>query len=71
MQPLLDTEAAAAHVVQRGVPTSAYQLKLLRTTGGGPRFRKFGRFVRYEPAELDAWVESRLSAPRASTTQAA
>jgi hypothetical protein len=71
MQPLLDTEAAAAHVAQRGVPTSAYQLKLLRTTGGGPRFRKFGRFVRYEPAELDAWVESRLSAPRASTTQTA
>jgi hypothetical protein len=71
MRKLLDTVEAAAHLAQRGLPISSYRLKDLRTIGGGPRFRKYGRFVRYEIDELDAWAESRLSAPRKSTSQAA
>ena len=71
MRKLFDTVEAAAHLAQRGLPISGQRLKDLRTTGGGPRFRKYGRFVRYEPDELDAWANSRLSAPRLSTTEAA
>jgi len=38
---------------------SARTLENYRTLGGGPRFRKFGRSIRYTIPDLDAWVESR------------
>lgn len=44
-------------------------LAKLACVGGGPRFRKLGRLPVYTPADLDAWVESRLSAPVASTSE--
>lgn len=31
----------------------------LRVIGGGPRFRKFGRRVRYAIADLEAWSNAR------------
>jgi len=34
-------------------------LENYRILGGGPRFRKIGRSVRYTIADLDAWVEAR------------
>lgn len=40
-------------------------LDSMRTRGGGPTFKKFGRLVRYEKAALDAWIDSR---PTGSTT---
>ncbi|AUN32733.1 helix-turn-helix transcriptional regulator [Niveispirillum cyanobacteriorum] len=30
-------------------------LEKMRLTGGGPRFRKHGRYVRYHIDDLDAW----------------
>ena len=30
-----------------------------RIVGGGPRYRKVGRMVRYTIKDLDAWTESR------------
>ena len=33
-------------------------LQKFRTNGFGPEFRKFGRVVRYKPAELEQWAES-------------
>lgn len=60
---LLDVKRAAARV---GLSKST--LDKLRVYGGGPRFMKFGRAVRYSTADLDIWVsESR----RASTSTAA
>jgi hypothetical protein len=47
---------------------SARSLAKLATVGGGPTFRKLGRIVVYDPADLDAWVQSRLSAPLRSTS---
>lgn len=35
-------------------------LEKWRCAGGGPRFAKFGRNVRYPRAELLAWVETRI-----------
>ena len=29
-----------------------------RSVGGGPRFRKFGRMIRYTISDLDVWAES-------------
>jgi len=34
-------------------------LEKQRVIGGGPRFRKFGRRVRYAVADLDAWAADR------------
>jgi len=66
---LRDTREASGYLHGRGHPgVSAYRLKQLRTEGGGPRYRKVGRYVRYEESALDEWAEGRLSAPRASTT---
>jgi hypothetical protein len=46
-------------------------LAKLATLGGGPRFRKCGPLVLYSREDLDAWVDSRLSTLRASTSTAA
>jgi hypothetical protein len=42
-----------------------------RSTGEGPPYRKFGRNVLYDQADLVAWAESRISGPYASTHQLA
>ena len=38
---------------------SRQTLELLRLQGGGPRYAKLGRSVRYRRAALDEWLESR------------
>ena len=65
--------AAAAHYVREtwGLPCSSKWLAKLAVTGGGPIFRKAGRFPIYLPADLDQWAESRIGAPRRSTSVAA
>jgi excisionase family DNA binding protein len=41
-------------------------LRLWRSQGRGPRHFKAGeKLVRYRRADLDAWIEARLSAPAA------
>lgn len=47
-------------------PEAAAYLGLQRTTleawrcrGGGPKFVKLGRSVRYRSSDLDTWIESR------------
>ena len=62
--------AAAAGYVRDiwGLPCSAKWLAKLAVVGGGPVYRKAGRFPLYSPPDLDRWVESRLSAPRRSTS---
>jgi hypothetical protein len=44
-------------------------LAKLATLGGGPVYRKLGRIVIYDPADLDAWALSRMSAPVRSTSE--
>ena len=63
----------AAHYVRStwGIPCSARWLAKLAVTGGGPIFRKAGRFPIYDPAELDVWAQSRIGEPRRSTSVAA
>jgi hypothetical protein len=69
---LRNTQEAAAYLQDRGHPgASAFRLKQLRTEGGGPEYRKCGRFVRYEQQALDDWAASRMSEPRRSTSEAA
>ena len=54
----------AAKYVRLGKPT----LERFRLTGDGPIYVKLGKAVRYRKADLDAWMESRVTR---STSEAA
>jgi hypothetical protein len=68
---LLNTVAAASYVRAKfsiGC-TPAYLCKL-RSVGGGPRFRRLGRYVVYAVSDIEAFYRRRLSGPMSSTSQA-
>lgn len=44
---------------------SAKTLETWRANGEGPKFIRFGRTVRYELADLDAWIEKQKAAANA------
>jgi hypothetical protein len=50
----VDTEAAARYLA-----LEAHTLECYRSRGGGPVFYKFGKWVRYAVADLDAWAAQR------------
>jgi excisionase family DNA binding protein len=56
MMTVLNTKEAADYV-RLGKPT----LERFRLTGDGPQYAKLGGAVRYRQADLDAWLESRLT----------
>jgi hypothetical protein len=61
---------AARYVREKwGVPCSSAWLAKLAVVGGGPDFRKIGRFPLYEDERLDAWVESRVGELQDSTSR--
>jgi hypothetical protein len=64
----LDRKEAADHLTERGLRVSKGTLQKLVTVGGGPVYRRFGLRAVYLAADLDAWAESKLSAPRCSTS---
>jgi predicted DNA-binding transcriptional regulator AlpA len=53
--PFLD-ERAAAGVLN----LSRRTLQKYRVSGGGPRYAKFGKAVRYRLSELNAWAAARV-----------
>jgi len=53
-KPFLTTDEAADYL---GLQKST--LEAWRCRGGGPRFVKLGRAVRYRARDLDDWIESR------------
>ncbi|MDV3455867.1 helix-turn-helix domain-containing protein [Sphingomonas sp. HF-S4] len=67
----MEDENARAELARKGSPfltaaqaalylgLSPRTLEKLRTRGGGPRFRKHARYVRYHIDELDAWSQTR------------
>jgi hypothetical protein len=63
---------AATYVTTRwGLPCSPRWLAKLAVVGGGPIYRKAGRTPLYAAADLDAWAQSRIGAPRTSTSSPA
>jgi len=44
-------------------------LATLATRGGGPKFRKMGRYPVYTREDLDDWVKSRMSQRVSSTSE--
>ena len=60
---------AAAYVRQTyGFPCSRQWLAKLAVVGGGPIFRKAGRYPIYRPTDLDAWAQARIGPAQASTS---
>jgi excisionase family DNA binding protein len=55
MQPLL-TQEEAADLLKLSVRT----IERLRVSGGGPKFLKIRNSVRYRPADVEAWLASRV-----------
>lgn len=52
-----------------GIDRKPATLAKLATLGGGPKFKKAGRFPLYPENELDAWAQSILSPLKASTSE--
>ncbi len=65
----LRRDRAAAYLQERYGIGSVDRLAKLAVYGGGPKFRKLGRYPVYTEADLDEWAESRLSQPVASTAE--
>jgi predicted DNA-binding transcriptional regulator AlpA len=53
--PLLNQREAAM-----SLRLSERTLERLRVAGGGPRFLKAGKAVRYREVDLERWIEARL-----------
>jgi hypothetical protein len=52
-----------------GLPCAAQTLAKLAVVGGGPVFRKAGRYPLYSPEDLDSWAKGRIGNPRRSTSE--
>jgi hypothetical protein len=60
---------AATFLSERGYRVAYATLNKYATVGGGPLYESFGRRPLYRPADLLAWVASRSSGPRRSTSE--
>ena len=66
---LLRRAEAAKHIHEKwGYPCSPRTLSKYAVIGGGPPFRKAGRYPLYHPDDLDRWLTDKLSGPVASTS---
>lgn len=60
---------AATYVTERyGFPCSRQWLAKLAVVGGGPVFRKAGRYPIYQPDDLDLWAQARIGPALRSTS---
>lgn len=66
---LFRREEAAEYLQGRGAPITRQALAKMAVIGGGPLFRKLGKFPLYAPGDLDAWITEKLSAPVRSTAE--
>jgi len=66
---LLVNEASAYLVAAHGVHVAVATLRKYRTVGGGPTAQRFGARLLYRPADLDAWVASKIGPATRSTSE--
>ena len=64
----LSRHEAAQYLTERGLRLSPNTLMKMATTGGGPRYCRWGNRAVYQQADLDAWVAAKLKV-RASTSE--
>jgi hypothetical protein len=67
--PYLRRAQAAEYVRARwGLPCACQTLAKLAVIGGGPVFRKAGRYPLYRLEDLDGWAAAKIGHPRTSTS---
>jgi hypothetical protein len=71
MGEYLRRDQAADYLQQRYGAYTSETLAKLACVGGGPKFRKMGRFPVYTRVDLDDWALARMSAPVSSTSELA
>lgn len=60
--PFLRRDEAAAYIREKyNLPCAKTYLDTLASVGGGPTFRRIGRWPVYERSDLDAWARARMS----------
>ncbi len=59
---------AADYLTGQGLPVAKTTLQKLATVGGGPAYRRFGKYAVYSTDDLDAWAQEKLTAPRHSSS---
>ena len=64
-------EAATYIQTKWGYPCSPRTLAKYAVTGGGPPFRKAGRYPLYHPDDLDSFISGKLSKLVTSTSELA
>jgi len=68
---LLRRDDAADYVRHKwSIPCSRSLLAKLAVTGGGPVFRRAGKWPLYQEIDLDAWARSKISGPLNKTSDA-
>lgn len=68
-RPLRRSEAADYLFTNHGISRTPATLAKLAVTGGGPAFRKAGRFPLYAVAALDNWAASIMTPEVSSTSE--
>ena len=66
---MLRRRELAAALTEEGYKISPATLSTLATIGGGPRFRKFGRYPIYDFDEALQWARSRCTPVVTSTSE--
>lgn len=69
MSEYLRRSQAADYLQQHYGAFTPATLAKLACVGGGPKFRRMGRFPYYTRADLDDWACSRMSQPVSSTSE--
>lgn len=67
--PLRRKDAAKYVQDEHGQPCSPKTLAKLAVVGGGPAYRKAGKFPLYEPDDLDEWALAKLSPKMRSSSE--
>lgn len=70
MRYLRRAEAADYVRSQWSLPCARQTLAKLAVTGGGPTFRKAGRYPLYTIGDLDSWAQAKIGRPQKSTSEA-
>ena len=71
MSEYLRRKQAADYLQEHYGAFTAETLAKLACMGGGPKFRRMGRFPYYTMADLDEWAHSRMSERVSSTSELA
>lgn len=69
MVDYLRRQQAAAYLQDKFGAFTVETLAKLASVGGGPKFRRMGRFPYYTRADLDDWALCRMSQPVSSTSE--